>query len=509
MPVVQADGGGFRVEITGHVGVASSEPQKLRRELNLWEAIGISLALMAPSMAANINPQGTAGQVGRAVPLAFLVATIGVLLVAYGFVRLTQQFHHAGSVYGFVGVTLGPRAGVFAGQALMGTYIFYAVVTSMAAGIFGSSFLQAVGIIPAGDPNTFAQFAIGFLALAGSAWLAFVPVRNGTRILLTVEGVTVALILITAVVIVIKLAAGSAPAGQTLSLDPFIPDSGTGLSAIAVGSVFGFLSFAGFEAAATLGEESKDPTRHIPRAILGVAIFGGIYFVFVTWVEVLGFGTSADGVKSFIASGSLLGDLGTAFIGPWVGNLITIGAAVSAFGCCLACLVGASRLLFALSRDNSDTVGFNYTAKVSTRYGTPMGALLAVVLAAAAIILLWAIFFGAHAFDVFLGAGVIGTLILLVAYFFATIGAIKFLFFTGTARVARWEIVIPLAALIVLGLTLYYNLSFDPTTTAFYYEIVTVIWLVMGLALVFGMPGIARRVGERLAQDEGLSTTRS
>lgn len=491
------------MEITSH------EPTKLRRELSLWEAIGISLALMAPSMAANINPQGTVGQVGRAVPLAFLVATIGVLLVAYGFVRLTQQFHHAGSVYGFVGVTLGPRAGVFAGYALMGTYIFYACVTSMAAGIFGASFLQAIGIIPAGDPNVVAQFAIGFLAVAGAAWLAFVPVRNGTRILLTVEGVTVALILITAVIIVIKLATGNAPAGQTLSLDPFIPDSGTGLGAIAVGSVFGFLSFAGFEAAATLGEESKDPTRHIPRAILGVAVFGGIYFVFVTWVEVLGFGPSADGMKAFVGSGSLLGDLATTFIGSWVGNLITIGAAVSAFGCCLACLVGASRLLFALSRDNAETVGFRYTARISQRYGTPMGALLAVTLASVAIILVWAIVFGAKAFDVFFGSGVIGTLILLVAYFFATIGAIKFLFFSGPARVAQWEIVIPLAALIVLGATLWFNLSFDPTNVAFYFEIVTIIWLALGLVLVFGMPSIARRVGARLAQDEGLSTTRS
>ena len=40
--------------------------------LSIWEAIGISVALMAPSMAANINPQGTVGQVGRAVPLAFV-----------------------------------------------------------------------------------------------------------------------------------------------------------------------------------------------------------------------------------------------------------------------------------------------------------------------------------------------------------------------------------------------------------------------------------------------------
>src|SRR5215217_4755656 len=105
----------------------STDSPHLRRELHLWEAVGISLALMAPSMAANINPQPSAGSVGRAVPLAFALATIGVLLIAWTFVRLTQRFNHAGSVYGFVGATLGPRAGVIAGWSLMGTYTFYGV----------------------------------------------------------------------------------------------------------------------------------------------------------------------------------------------------------------------------------------------------------------------------------------------------------------------------------------------------------------------------------------------
>src|SRR5215475_11626394 len=104
---------------------------RLRRNLSVWEAIGISLALMAPSMAASINPQGTATTVGRATPIAFALAFVGVLLVAYTFVRLTQRFHHSGSVYGFVGATLGARAGVLSGWALTGTYTFYAVVTTM------------------------------------------------------------------------------------------------------------------------------------------------------------------------------------------------------------------------------------------------------------------------------------------------------------------------------------------------------------------------------------------
>jgi Amino acid transporters len=116
-----------------------------RRELNIWEAVGISVALMAPSMAANINPQGVIGSVGRAVPLTFALATVGVLLVSYTFVRLTQKYHHSGSVYGFVGATLGARTGVVAGWGLLGTYIFYAVVTSTAAGRFLTSFLDSLG----------------------------------------------------------------------------------------------------------------------------------------------------------------------------------------------------------------------------------------------------------------------------------------------------------------------------------------------------------------------------
>jgi amino acid transporter len=271
--------------------------------------------------------------------------------------------------------------------------------------------------------------------------------------------------------------------------------------------VFGFLSFAGFEAAATLGEEAHHPTRDIPRAILGVAVFGGLYFVIVTAVEVMGFGGDA-GMTAFVQSGSLLGDLGASFIGAWIGDLITIGAAISAFGCCLACLVGASRLLFALGRDNPKTPVLGMAARISSRWGTPSGALAMVTVMAAIIIVVWAVFFGAAAFDVFVGSGVIGTLILLVAYAFATVGAIRFLFFGGKPRVPMYEIVIPILALVVLALTLYWNLSFDPGSAGFRYQVVVVAWLILGALLVFGMPGLARRVGERLEADEGLIAAR-
>jgi len=478
----------------------STDSPHLRRELHLWEAVGISLALMAPSMAANINPQGTAGSVGRAVPLAFALATIGVLLIAWTFVRLTQRFNHAGSVYGFVGATLGPRAGVISGWALMGTYTFYGVVTATAAGIFGAEFLDALGIWK--NQPGWAPFLVGAIALAGVWALAAANIREGTRVLLVIEATTVALILIVSVVILIKLATGTAPNGNTLDFSVFSVPGGTGTSALFLGVVFGFLSFAGFEAAATLGEEAQEPRRDIPRAILGVAVFGGLYFIFVTAIEMMGFGTDAKGVENFIASGSLLGDLGRQFVAGWVGELITIGAAVSAFGCALACVVGAARLLYALSRDE---VGPAPLGTVSSRSGVPARSTATVAVAAYAIIVLGWLVFGVAPFDLFVASGTVGTLMLLAVYAVATIGAARLLIFSGERQVAAWEVVVPFLALLVIGYTLFRNVYPYPTDAARWYPIIATVWIVLGILLTFVRYAATQRAGERLMAEEGLA----
>ena len=155
------------------------EGTSLRRSLSVWQAVGLSVALMAPSMAANINPQGTALTVGRATPLAFLLAAIAVLLIAYVFVRLCQYYRHAGSVYVFVGATLGAPAGAIAGLCLIGTYVFYALVTASAAGIFGSQFLDIIGVW--NNQPSWAGFLVGFVALAAGAAPRGGPGQAGRR----------------------------------------------------------------------------------------------------------------------------------------------------------------------------------------------------------------------------------------------------------------------------------------------------------------------------------------
>ena len=467
----------------------------LRRSLSVWQAVGLSVALMAPSMAANINPQQTASAAGRAVPLAFLLSAVGVLLVAYGFVRLCQYYQHAGSVYAFVGATLGPRAGVVSGIGLLGTYTFYAVVTSSAAGTLGTAFLTQVGIWP--NPPSWGPFVLVAVALTGCWLLAIVPARRGTSLLLIVEGATVALILLITVIIAVRLISGSAPQGRhfTLAVFTFTPDSG--LSGVFLGAVFGFLSFAGFEAAATLGEETREPKRNIPRAILGTAIFGGAYFVVVTAIEMMAFGSDAT---AFHDSPSLLGDLSTSYVGAWVGDVVSLGAAISAFGCCLACVVGGSRLLFALGRDAVGERGIGRT----TAQGSPAVAATAVAGLAALIILICAVFFGATASDTFAWSGSIGTLILLVIYLLTTIGSILLVFVRRRLEVPRWQLVFPLGALALLGYTVYVNvIPYPATGPARWFPVVAAGVLLLAVVVVLAAPGYARRVGERLSIEGG------
>src|SRR4051812_6964012 len=478
---------------------AGSGP-RLSRTLSVWQAVGLSVALMAPSMAANINPQGTVTSAGRAVPLAFLLASVAVLLVAYGFVRLCQYFHHAGSVYAFVGATLGARSGVVAGWGLLGTYTFYGVVTSSATGIFGTAFLQEIGVWP--HPPSWAPFILVAIAIALALALTVSPAKRGTTILLSVEGATVALILVVTAIVFVRLVSGSAPGDHGFTLSVFEVQPGTSTSTLFLGVVFGFLSFAGFEAAATLGEEAAEPKRDIPRAILGTAIFGGVYFTVVTAIEMMGFGADAKGVAAFGKSSSLLGDLGSSYVGSWVGHVITLGAAISAFGCCLACMVGASRLLFALSRD---TAGERGPGRVG-RTGTPAVAACVVAAGMALIIVVCVAFFSAKAEDTFIWSGTIGTLILLVAYVLTTIGAIRLVFVQRKMPVPMWQIVIPLAALLILGYTLYRNVIPYPSSgAAQWFPVVSGGWLVIAVIAVLVAPGVSRRLGRALAENEGIS----
>ena len=116
--------------------------------------------------------------VGRAVPLAFLLAAVGG---AAGRLRVRPALPVLPPRR--VGVRVRRRDARAAdrrgrGLGLLGTYTFYGVVTSSAAGIFGAAFLTAIGIWQ--HPPTWAPFLLVGLALVVALVLTISPARRGT-----------------------------------------------------------------------------------------------------------------------------------------------------------------------------------------------------------------------------------------------------------------------------------------------------------------------------------------
>ncbi len=449
---------------------------------------------MAPTAAMALNGTAPAGLIGRAVPLAFVFATIGVLFVSYAFIRLSRYFSHAGSVFAFSGITLGPRVGFFSGWALLGTYLAFTCASTAEAGTFGVAFLGGTGIWNSADYVVVALVAGVLIAV-----LAFGDIRVATRSLLGMEGISVILIVVLMVVIVVKLVAGSSPHHQTVTLDAFKLPGGTSLSAVASAAVFGFLSFAGFEGAAALGEETDNPRREIPRAIRTAVVASGIFYILCITVQTWGFGANAAGAKGFASSAAPLGDLARMYVGSTMSDLINAGATVSAFASGLGAAAAGARILYALSRD---TALGGVLGRASTRTGAPAGALAVVLTIGVAAIVVQRIA-GVSAVNAFFYPGTVGVLSLLVAYIVTNVGAIRHLFIRAR-RAPLWEIIFPLLGIAFLIYTLYKNVQ----GVAFPYSrfpIVVAVWLLVGLLFVLASPRLARRIGESLAREEGLA----
>jgi len=456
----------------------------LRRELRFLETASVSIGVMAPTLAMSVTGVAAAKALGRAAPLAFAVAALGVGLVAYGFVRLAGEFSHAGSVYGFVGNTLGPRPGFLAGWALLGTYLVFQPVSIMGVAIFGRAFLSTTGLASDAD----------WYPIALAAWvviwvLAARGVRPTTRSVLAFEVVSVCLILVLMGVIFWRLAAGTAPGGQTLSGEVFVLPPGVGVSALALAAVAGFLAFAGFESAGSLGEESLVPTRMIPRAIITAVAFGAVFYVACIVAQTLGFGTSAAGVSAFQHSQAPLGELAERYVGTTLASLLDLGAVLSALGAGLGGVTVAARMMFAFGRDG---LASRRLSGVSAATGVPQRALALEMLIGLALLTAFRLA-GTSALNVFFYLATIGTLSLLVMYVLTNVAAARHL-----GRRSPWQIVAPAGGVLIAGFVLYHNVWPVPPVPYEFFPYLVAGWLAAGLVITAVIPGFSAKVGDGL-----------
>jgi amino acid transporter len=432
---------------------------QLKRTLNRIETVALSVAVIAMMVGMTLNTPFVAGPAGAAVPLVYIISTIGVLCIALSFVRLASKVGHAGSVYGLIRYAQGRNPGFIAGWALLLTYTLFVASALFGFGLFASMLFDP--IVKIAWPTY--SLACGIVVW----WVTYRDIKLSTRLMLSIELLSIMLLIIVAIVILHK---------QPASAVPF-QVGGAGIVGISQGLVFGVMTFIGFEAAASLGEESRNAFRDVPFAIVATVLIGGAFFTFVSYAQTMGFGL--DNIKAFAAAATPMNDLTSRYLGEQFNVAIKFGALISNFAMAVGSASAASRLLLALARD-----GFlpQHVASINS-FGSPKLAthiVMALNIALAVVLPLVV----ASASDLYGYLGTIATLTVLVAYGMMNLAALTHFARQDLQTGQAYRLMPPIIGLLLSAYVLFANLYPVPAAPFNVFPYLAVAYMVIGAAIM-------------------------
>ena len=309
-----------------------------RNALGLPSALAMSLAFISPTIGVIFISSLIGGQAGVASPFVFLLGTVGIALMAFSISEFARRVTSAGGFYKFVSQGLGNQAGFVCGIVLLFAYALQSPLNSNLFGGFVSNALASdFGVH---IPWWVLTIAIVVLVGALSWYSVHTSMTFGMAFLVAEVVVAAALLLL----IVFKGGdAGQIPAAFTPS------QAISGWGGLGKAFVFIVLAFFGFESCLTVAEETENPRRNLPIALVGSVTLAGLWFSFAMYAIVIGFG--AKHMDLLANSSEPLRDLAVRYIGPWYGILIDMAAFSAIIAVLLAIHTANFRILYALGRD--------------------------------------------------------------------------------------------------------------------------------------------------------------
>lgn len=324
--------------------MAAPEPPALRRSLGTIDAVTIGLgSMLGAGIFVALAPAAAAA--GSALLLGLAIAAVVAYCNATSSARLAVLYPQSGGTYVYGRERLGPFWGYLAGWSFVVGKTASCAAMALTVGVYAwPEYSHAVAVAA-----VVALTAVNTVGVQKSAWL--------TRII-----VAVVLAVLAAVVVVI-VGSGGADVSRLAWHDA---------SALGVLQAAGlsFFAFAGYARIATLGEEVRDPTTTIPRAIriaLGLVL---VVYAAVAVAVLAQLGSTATASAT-----AALADAVTSAGHPGWTPVVRAGATVAALGSLLALILGVSRTVLAMARDRRLPPAL---AAVHQRFGTPYRAELAV-----------------------------------------------------------------------------------------------------------------------------------
>ncbi|NWE80084.1 APC family permease [Pseudomonas yamanorum] len=327
---------------------------RLQRTLSLGSVVLFGIAYMTPIIVLGtfgILAQSTAGM----VPAAYLAALVAMFFTAMSYGRMASAFPVAGSAYSYVRKAISPKLGFIAGWAVLLDYLFL----PMAIWLIGAAYLHsAFPSVPQW------VWVLAFIGVTSVINIIGLKLANGINALLMLVQF---LVLVAFVALCIHYIGGDA-SKPLWTITPFF-NGQMQMPLIMSGAAIACYSFLGFDAVSTLTEETRDPRRTIPRAIMLITLIGGLIFVGVSYFVQIAHPsfefTDVDSAAYEIAR-NIGGDL---FV-----SIFLIGLIVGQFASGLSAQASGSRLLFAMGRDG--VLPKSFFGTLHARFGTPVNSIL-------------------------------------------------------------------------------------------------------------------------------------
>jgi amino acid transporter len=432
--------------------------------LSPMETLAQSVSTIAPTTTPAATIPLVCALAGNGTWLAYVLASLAILLVAVCIGRFARYSSSPGSLYTYVSMILPPWCAAIAAWSLLLAYI--ATGSSVIGGFYHFAILLSHDVLR--SPTSAALLAIGVAVV--SICIAWRDVKISARLMLWIEAASILVILTVIVLVLVRR-------GFHLDWDQLHLKGMTG-SGLRLGLVLALFSFVGFESATTLGAEARNPLKTIPRAVIQSALIAGAFFVVCSYTEVLGFHVVGQDLGSSPAPMHVVAQVGGV---PVLGLLIDIGALVSMFAGTLACITAAARVLMLMAHNGLAPDALRIT---HARNETPGRAVVATgILAALPVAILAAR--GSSGLDVYGWLGSLATYGFIVAYALVCMALPRYLRNHGAFRAGSQ--IIPWLAFTAMLLALVGNLYPVPEGPYGKLPYIYLAYLILGMLWYFAI----------------------
>jgi amino acid transporter len=433
------------------------------KKLGLLGVLMPGLAQIAPAFNLFFTTGVMASLAGASVPLVFLISMVGMVATGSSLAQFSSLYPSAGSFVTYISRALGARAATATGViAIVGYVIAFGGIY-----IFVGSYI--VGLIFPSVTNAGEVTALTIVTTIVYGAIVTIPVILGLQFGIRVTVVLYAIEVV--VLLILSFAIIGQGGAEGLSIKPFEWPTGAGSSNIFLAFSLAVLAFGGFEASAPLAEETKNPRRNVPIAVLGAVVVSGVIYVIGSYAIVSAFGV--DHIAKFVADGNPFATAAGRFL-PLFVPIIAGVFLISVTSSFVAANTQTSRVIFAGARGGLWPRGLS---SISPKFRTPWVAAIAFVVPSIVIGCVSMIFTDPGTASGFLGTyGILGIVIMYIVANIALIVQFAKLRSAGIKKNPLLWVVVPIIGLVVLAIPVYGDLH--PGQTGPYAALP---WLTLGL----------------------------